>query len=415
MDSTRVVVTGVGAISPVGESTDSMMQALYAGTSGITRIERWDPEGLATQIAAECSDFDPTRYMDRKDAKRADRYSQLAIAASREAVAQAKLTDSGIDPTRIGVLLGSGIGGIETFETQHETMLNRGVGRVSPFFIPMMISDMASGLVSMLYGFKGPNFCAVSACASAANAIGSAYLLLQAGQCDAMVTGGSEAAITRMSMAGFCAMKAMSEQNDDPQGASRPFDAKRDGFVMGEGAGVLILERLDVARERGAPILGEVVGFGMTGDAHHMTAPAPEGEGAARAMQGALDMAGVEPTVVDYINAHGTSTPYNDKNETQAIKTVFGEHAYKLKVGSTKSMIGHLLGASGGIESVISLAVLESGKLPPTINQEEPDPECDLDFIPNEAKACNVRYALSNSFGFGGHNVSILFKKFENA
>jgi 3-oxoacyl-[acyl-carrier-protein] synthase II len=328
-------------------------------------------------------------------------------------VAQSALDSSGIDPTRIGVLLGSGVGGIDTFEVQHATMLKRGVGRVSPFFIPMMISDMASGLVSMQYGFKGPNYCAVSACASAANAIGGAYMLIQAGQCDAMVTGGSEAAITPMSMAGFCSMKAMTEQNDNPAGASRPFDARRDGFVMGEGAGIIVVERLDVARERGAPILGELAGFGMTADAYHMTAPAPEGEGAARAMQAALDMAGVEPTVVDYINAHGTSTPYNDKNETQAIKAVFGEHAYRLKVGSTKSMIGHLLGASGGIESVISLRVLESGILPPTINQEEPDPDCDLDFIPNEARSCDVRYSLTNSFGFGGHNVSILFKKFD--
>jgi 3-oxoacyl-[acyl-carrier-protein] synthase II len=278
----------------------------------------------------------------------------------------------------------------------------------------MMISDMASGLVSMEYGFKGPNFCAVSACASAANAIGSAYLLLKAGQADAVVTGGSEASVTPMAMAGFCAMKAMSTQNDEPSKASRPFDARRDGFVMGEGSGVLVLERLDVAQKRGATILGEMVGFGMTGDAYHMTSPSPEGEGAARAMQAALDMAGVSPDVVDYINAHGTSTPYNDKNETTAIKTVFGEHATKLKVGSTKSMVGHLLGASGGLECIVSVEVLRSGKVPPTINQEEADPECDLDVIPNEAQEVDVRYALSNSFGFGGHNVSILFRRFDS-
>ena len=320
---------------------------------------------------------------------------------------------SDVDPNRIGVVLGSGIGGIETFETQHRALLEKGSGRVSPFFIPMMISDMAAGLVSMQYGFKGPNFTAVSACASAANAIGTAYRLLLADDADVVLSGGSEAAITHMSMAGFCAMKAMSEQNDDPPAASRPFDARRDGFVMGEGGGILVLERLDSALARGVPILGEVTGFGMTADAYHMTAPAPEGEGAARAMQAALDMAGVAPEVVDYINAHGTSTPYNDKNETQAIKTVFGAHAYELKVGSTKSMLGHLLGASGGVESVISVLVLGSGKVPPTINQETPDPECDLDCIPNTAQPLDVRYALSNSFGFGGHNVSILFKRFE--
>jgi 3-oxoacyl-[acyl-carrier-protein] synthase II len=413
MGRVRVAVTGVGAISCVGLDAASMMEALYAGKSGVQRIQRFDPAGLSTTIAAEVVDFDPTQYMERKDAKRADRYSQFAVAAAREAVQQARLLDSDVDPNRIGVVLGSGIGGIETFETQHRNMLEKGSGRVSPFFIPMMISDMAAGLVSMQYGFKGPNFTAVSACASAANAIGTACRLLQADDADVVVTGGSEAAITPMSMAGFCAMKAMSEQNDDPPAASRPFDARRDGFVMGEGGGILVLERLDRAQARGIPILGEVVGFGMTADAYHMTAPAPEGEGAARAMQAALDMAGVAPEVVDYINAHGTSTPYNDKNETQAIKTVFGAHAYKLKVGSTKSMLGHLLGASGGVESVISVLVLGSGKVPPTINQETPDPECDLDCIPNTAAPLDVHYALSNSFGFGGHNVSILFKRFE--
>jgi 3-oxoacyl-[acyl-carrier-protein] synthase II len=414
MDEIRVAVTGVGIISPVGLDTATMMQALTAGTSGVRRIESFDASDLPTQIAAEISDFRAEDYMERKDARRADRYSQMAIAASREAVKQAGLADSDVDPNRIGVLIGSGIGGIHTFEEQHGAMLKRGISRVSPFFIPMMISDMASGLVSMEYGFKGPNFCAVSACASAANAIGSAYLLLKAGQADAVVTGGSEASVTPMAMAGFCAMKAMSTQNDEPSKASRPFDARRDGFVMGEGSGVLVLERLDVAQKRGATILGEMVGFGMTGDAYHMTSPSPEGEGAARAMQAALDMAGVSPDVVDYINAHGTSTPYNDKNETTAIKTVFGEHATKLKVGSTKSMVGHLLGASGGLECIVSVEVLRSGKVPPTINQEEADPECDLDVIPNEAQEVDVRYALSNSFGFGGHNVSILFRRFDS-
>jgi 3-oxoacyl-[acyl-carrier-protein] synthase II len=403
----------MGAISPVGSDVETTMTSLYAGRSGVGRIERFDAAAMPTRIAAEVRDFDPTRYMDRKDAKRADRFSQFAIAASREAIEHAKLSTGDIDPNRIGVLIGSGIGGIETFETQHQALLEKGPGRVSPFFVPMLISDMASGLVSMQFGLKGPNFCAVSACASAANAIGSAYLLLQANQADAMVTGGAEATITPMTIAGFCSMKAMSERNDDPDTASRPFDAGRDGFVMGEGAGILVLERYDSARKRGVPILGEVVGFGMTADAYHMTAPSPEGEGAARSMALALQMAGVEPDVVQYINAHGTSTPYNDKNETHAIKTVFGAHAAKLKVNSTKSMIGHLLGASGGIEAVVSTHVLTSGKVPPTINQFEPDPECDLDYVPNRSVACDVRYALSNSFGFGGHNVSLLLKRFE--
>jgi 3-oxoacyl-[acyl-carrier-protein] synthase II len=391
-----------------------MMESLYAGRSGIRRIQRFDPSGLTTQIAAEALDFDPTQSMDRKDARRADRYSQLAVAAAREAIENSGLPKADVDPNRIGVLLGSGIGGIETFEAQHRALLEKGPGRVSPFFIPMMISDMAAGLVSMQWGYKGPNFSAVSACASAANAIGMATECIRSGQADAMVTGGSEAAITPMSMAGFCAMKAMSEQNETPEKASRPFDARRDGFVMGEGAGILVLERLETAQARGASILGEILGYGMTGDAHHMTAPAPEGEGAARAMQAALDMAGIPATQVEYINAHGTSTPYNDRNETQAIKSVFGEHAFRMKVGSTKSMVGHLLGASGGLESVISVLVLESGKLPPTINQEEADPECDLDCIPNVAIDADVRCVLSNSFGFGGHNVSILFQRFES-
>lgn len=414
MDAVRVVVTGVGAVSPVGLDAPTLMESLYAGRSGVRRIQRFDPSDLSTQIAAEALDFDPTQSMDRKDAKRADRYSQFAVAAAREAVESSGLPNADVDPDRIGVLLGSGIGGIETFETQHRALLAKGSSRVSPFFIPMMISDMASGLVSMQWGYKGPNFSAVSACASAANAIGMAYELIRSGQADAMVTGGSEAAVTPMSMAGFCAMKAMSERNDAPEKASRPFDAQRDGFVMGEGAGILVLERLEVAKARGATILGEMIGYGMTGDAHHMTAPAPEGEGAARAMRAALDMAGIRPEQVEYINAHGTSTPYNDRNETQAIKTVFGEHAYRMKVGSTKSMVGHLLGASGGLESVVSILVLGSGKLPPTINQEDPDPECDLDCIPNVAIDLDVRCVLTNSFGFGGHNVSILFERFAN-
>lgn len=412
MSRVRVVVTGVGAVSPVGQDVESMMQSLYAGRSGVGPIERFDATQYTTRIAAEVRDFDPSHWMDRKDAKRADRYAQFAIAASRMAVEHARLAGGDVDPTRVGVLIGSGIGGIETFEIQHSALVERGPGRVSPFFIPMMISDMGAGLVSMQFGFKGPNYCAVSACASAAHAIGSAFLLVQAGLADAIVTGGAEATVSPMAMAGFCSMKAMSERNDSPETASRPFDAGRDGFVMGEGAGILVLESLDHAKRRGVPILGEMVGFGMTGDAYHMTAPSPDGEGAVRSMQSALDMAGVPATAVDYINAHGTSTPYNDKNETQAIKQVFGAHARALKVGSTKSMTGHLLGASGGIEAIVSLHVLTSGRLPPTINQFEADPECDLDYVPNQAVAWDTKHALSNSFGFGGHNVSILFKRF---
>ncbi len=413
MQSVRVVVTGMGVISPVGQNVDAMMASLYAGRGGVRPIESFDASGMATRIAAEVPDFDPAKAMDKKDAKRADRFAQFAVAASREAVAQSGLDRGDVDPNRIGVLIGSGIGGMDTFETQHRALVERGPGRVSPFFVPMMISDMAAGLVSMTFGFKGPNYCAVSACASAANAIATGWLLLSARQADVVVTGGAEATITPMTIAGFCSMKAMSERNEDPATASRPFDAGRDGFVMGEGAGILVLETLEHARRRGAPILGELIGFGMTGDAYHMTAPAPEGEGAARAMQAALDMAGVQPTVVQYVNAHGTSTPYNDKNETQAIKAVFGAHAPALKISSTKSMTGHLLGASGGIETVVAVHVLNSGKLPPTINQIERDPECDLDYIPNQGVACDTRFALSNSFGFGGHNVSLLLKRFE--
>jgi len=413
MDRKRVVITGLGTISPVGSDVPTTLEALYAGRSGVGPIEHFDATGFATRIAAEVRDFDPTRYMDRKDAKRADRFAQFAIAASREAVDMARIVGSDVDPNRIGVVIGSGIGGMETFEIQHQALLEKGPSRVSPFFVPMMITDMASGLVSMQYGFKGPNYCAVAACASAANAIATSAMLIATGAADAVVTGGAEATVTPMTMAGFCSLKAMSERNDDPATASRPFDAGRDGFVLGEGAGILVLEDLEIARRRGALILGELVGFGMTGDAYHMTAPSPDGEGAARAMQAALDSAGIAPTAVGYINAHGTSTPYNDKNETHAIKTVFGAHALRLKVSSTKSMTGHLLGASGGLEAIVSLDVLRSGRIPPTINQFEPDPECDLDYVPNHAVAADVQYSLSDSFGFGGHNASLLFKRYQ--
>lgn len=413
MEPRRVVITGLGAISPVGLDVATTMEALYAGRSSAGTVSQFDATALPTRIACEVRDFDPGLYMERKDAKRADRFCQFAVAAAREAVTQAQVPGTSVDPNRIGVVLGSGIGGMDTYEKQHQILLEKGPSRVSPFFVPMMILDMAPGLVSMQLGLKGPNFSAVSACASAANAIGTAFMLIQAGHADAIVTGGSEATVTPMTMAGFCSMKAMSERNDDPATASRPFDAGRDGFVMGEGAGIIVLEELTSARRRGATIFGEMIGFGMTGDAYHMTAPSPDGEGAARSMAAALRMAGVSPDAVDYINAHGTSTPYNDKNETQAIKAVFGAHVSRLKVSSTKSMVGHLLGASGGLEAVISVHTLGSGKVPPTINQLERDPECDLDYVPNKAVACDVRYALSNSFGFGGHNVSLLFRKYQ--
>jgi 3-oxoacyl-[acyl-carrier-protein] synthase II len=411
MSTKRVAITGMGTVSPVGLDVASTMAALYAGKSGVGPVQHFDAAAWKTRIAAEVLDFDPARYMDKKDAKRADRFTQFAVAAAREAVEDAKLIGSDVDPNRIAVVIGSGIGGMETFEIQHQNLLEKGPSRVSPFFVPMMISDMASGLVSMQFGFKGPNFCAVSACASAANAIATGWLLIRAGLADAVVTGGAEATVTPMTMAGFCSLQAMSERNDDPATASRPFDAGRDGFVLGEGAGILVLEDLDAARRRGVPILAVLTGVGMTGDAYHMTAPAPEGEGAVRAMQGALDTAGLQPAAVAYINAHGTSTPYNDKNETQAIKTVFGPHAHRLKVSSTKSMTGHLLGASGGLEAVVCVDVLRSGRIPPTTNQFERDPDCDLDYVPNHAVQADVRCALSNSFGFGGHNVSLVFER----
>jgi 3-oxoacyl-[acyl-carrier-protein] synthase II len=411
MSAKRVAITGMGVVSPLGLDVASTMAALYAGRSGVGPIQRFDATNWSTRIAAEVLDFDPTRRMDKKDAKRADRFAQFAVAASHEAVEQARLVGSDIDPNRIAVLIGTGIGGMETFETQHQVLLEKGPGRVSPFFVPMMITDMASGLVSMQFGFKGPNYCAVSACASAANAIATGWLLIRAGLADAVVTGGAEATVTPMTMAGFCSLKAMSERNEDPATASRPFDAGRDGFVLGEGTGIVVLEDLDSARRRGVPVLGLLTGIGMTGDAYHMTAPAPDGEGATRAMQAALDSAGIDAAAVQYINAHGTSTPYNDKNETQAIKTVFGDHAGRLKVSSTKSMTGHLLGASGGLEAVVCIDVLRSGRIPPTINQFERDPECDLDYVPNQSVQADVRCALSNSFGFGGHNVSLVFER----
>jgi 3-oxoacyl-[acyl-carrier-protein] synthase II len=409
----RVAITGLGVVSPVGNSVEDFWQALCAGRTGIGRVTRWDPSEFRTQIAGEVKDFDPTAYMDRKEVRRTDLYVQYAIAAAKQALDQAGIDVSRDDPNRIGTIIGTGIGGIQTFEDQTMIMMEKGPSRVSPFFIPMMIANMASGQVSIQFGLKGTNTTTVSACASGAHAIGEAFQAIRYGQAEVMVTGGSEATITRMAMAGFCALKAMSTRNDDPSRASRPFDLERDGFVMGEGAGIVILEDWDRAVKRGATILAEMIGYGSTSDAFHVTAPAPDGEGAARAMAMALEDGGVVPTDVDYINAHGTSTDLNDKLETMAVKRVFGEHAYKLALASTKSMTGHLLGAAGGIEMVASVLALSRGVLPPTINYEHPDPECDLDCVPNEARKTDARVALSNSFGFGGHNVSLAIRRHE--
>lgn len=412
----RVVVTGVGLMTPVGNDVDSTWSALLAGRSGAGPITQFDAEGFDVRFACEVKDFDPVEFMDRKEARRTDRFAQFALAVAQQAMRQAGLEDAldSIDRDRAGVIIGSGIGGIATFEDQARTLLERGPQRISPFFVPMFISDIAAGLVSMRYGLRGPNYATVSACASSAHAVGDAFRIVQRGDADVMVVGGTEATVTPLTMAGFAAMRALSTRNDSPETASRPFDKTRDGFVLGEGAGCLILESLEHAQARGATILGEIVGVGMTADAHHLTAPAPEGAGAQLAMRNALADAGLEPTDVDYINAHGTSTPANDLNETLAVKAVFGDYARELVMGSTKSMTGHLLGAAGAVESVISLLVCGAGIIPPTINFTEPDPECDLNYAHNEKVERPVRIALSNSFGFGGHNVCLAVRRWDN-
>jgi 3-oxoacyl-[acyl-carrier-protein] synthase II len=406
----RVVVTGLGMISAVGLDRESSWKALVAGESGVRCIQRFDPALLPTRIAAEVRDFVPENYMDRKEAKRNDRFVQLGIAAAKEAVQHAALDMTVADPDRVGVIVGSGIGGIETFEIQHRKMIEGGPDRVSPFFIPMMISNMVSGQISIQHGARGPNFTTVSACTSSANALGEALRLLQHDDADVIIAGGAEAAITPMSMAGFCAMKAMSTRNEDPQRASRPFDRDRDGFVMGEGAAVLVLEKEEYAKKRGAPILCELAGYGASADAFHITSPTPDGDGAARCMERALHDAGLAPEDVQYINAHGTSTPPNDRTETRAVKRVFGEYASRLLLASTKSMTGHLLGAAGALEAAICVLTICRGVVPPTINYENPDPECDLDCVPNRAREARVTVALSNSMGFGGHNATLAFR-----
>ncbi|HUF50278.1 MAG TPA: beta-ketoacyl-ACP synthase II [Longimicrobiales bacterium] len=409
----RVVVTGMGLLTPIGHDVPHSWSALLAGQSGAAPITQFDTTDHDVRFAAEVKDFDVGRYLDRKEAKRMDRFAQFAMAAAAEAVQQAGLADqpAHVDFDRVGVLIGSGIGGIATFEEQTRVLIERGPKRISPFFVPMFIPDIAAGHVSMRYGMRGPNYCTVSACASSAHAIGDAMRIIQRGEADVMVSGGTEATVTPLTIAGFANMKALSSRNDSPETASRPFDATRDGFVLGEGSGLVVLEELDHARRRGAEIMGEVIGFGMSADAYHLTAPAPEGAGAQRAIRAALLDAGIGVAEVGYINAHGTSTPMNDLNETLAVKAVFGDHAHELVMGSTKSMTGHLLGAAGGVEAVFSMLVMRDGRIPPTINFSTPDPACDLNYAHDGVIERDVEIAISNSFGFGGHNVCLVFRR----
>jgi 3-oxoacyl-[acyl-carrier-protein] synthase II len=410
----RVVVTGMGAITPVGNDVATTWQSLIGGKSGTAPITKFDASKFPVRFAAEVKGFNALDYMDRKEAKRADQYTQYAIAGARQAMNDAKLIErNGMDPDRIGVIIGSGIGGLKSFEEQHDVYRERGVGKISPFFIPMFIADIAAGIVSMMFNAKGPNYATVSACATSAHAIGDAYRTIQYGDADVMITGGAEATVTPMAIGGFANMKALSERNESPETASRPFDATRDGFVMGEGAGILILEELEHALKRGATIYAEIVGYGATGDAYHLTAPAPDGEGAQRAMKRALKDAGLEPKDIQYINAHGTSTPANDFNETRAIKAVFGDYAKSVNVSSTKSATGHMLGAAGAVEAIVSAMVVGTGVIPPTINYHTPEPELDLNYTPNTSVKRDVNAILSNSFGFGGHNTTLAIKRFK--
>ena len=407
----RVVVTGIGVLAPVGIGKESYWESVTNGVSGIGPITRFDSGDYPTKIAGEVKDFNPADYMDRKEAKRMDRFTQFAVAAGSLAVKEAGLDLEKEDPDRIGVILGTGIGGTDTFETQHKVLLNKGPNRVSPFFIPMMIGNMGAGQLSIQLGLHGPNETIVNACASSANAVGQAFKALQRGDADVILGGGAEAAVTPMSLAGFCTMRAMTTQNDCPEKASRPFDANRDGFVLSEGAGVLVMETLEHALKRGAEIIAEVVGYGSTADAYHITQPSPGGEGARKAMERALEDAGLSPDQVDYINAHGTSTPLNDKFETMAIKGLFRERA--IPVSSTKSMIGHLLGAAGAVEIITTALTIATGVITPTINYENPDPECDLDYVPNDSRRKDVKIALSNSLGFGGHNATVVLRNYQ--
>ncbi len=408
----RVVITGLGVISPIGNTVEEFWESLMAGKSGIDHITAFDVSDYPTRIAGEVKNFNPEDWMDKKDVKRTDRFVQFAMAAAKLAMENSGINMDEVNRDRVGVYIGSGIGGLGTFEDQHKILMEKGPKRVSPFFIPMMIANMGSGQVSIALGAKGPNSSAVTACATGTNSIGDAFKIIQRGEADVMFAGGAEATIRPTGLAGFCSAKAMSTRNAEPQKASRPFDLDRDGFVMGEGSGILVLESLDHAKKRGAHILAEVTGYGMSGDAHHLTMPAPEGEGAARCMNMAIRDAGITPADIDYINAHGTSTEYNDKFETMAIKASLGEYAYKVAVSSTKSMTGHLLGAAGAVEAIACVLAIRDQVIPPTINYETPDPECDLDYVPNEPRKSKVEVTLSNSLGFGGHNATIVIQKF---
>ncbi|MBZ5638809.1 MAG: beta-ketoacyl-ACP synthase II [Acidobacteriia bacterium] len=409
----RVVITGVGLVSPLGLDAPSTWAALLAGRSGIGPITRFDASAYPCRIAGEVRGFDPENFVDRKEARKMDTFIHYAIAASKEALDTSGLVIDSRNSTAVGVFIGSGIGGLPLLERTHKDLLERGPRKVSPFFIPGMISNLAAGQVSILFGARGPNLAVVTACATGTHAVGESFRLIADGYADAMITGGTEAVISPLAVGGFCAMKALSTRNDEPEKASRPFDAERDGFVMGEGAGILLLEERQHAIERGAPILAEVAGYGLSGDAYHISAPSDDGDGAARSMRMALKHAGMPPEGVDYINAHGTSTPAGDRIEVRAVKAVFGEHARRLAISSTKSMTGHLLGAAGGLETAVAALAVRDGRVPPTINQTAADPECDLDFVPNVAREMRVRAALSNSFGFGGTNATILLRGHE--
>ncbi|MGB0564447.1 MAG: beta-ketoacyl-ACP synthase II [Spirulinaceae cyanobacterium] len=408
----RVVITGLGAVTPLGNTLDAYWDGLMAGQNGIGAITHFDPSKHACRIAGQVKDFDPTAHLDRKDAKRMDRFAQFGVVASKQALVDAQLEITDLNADQIGVLIGTGVGGLKVMEDQQEVYLTKGPSRVSPFTIPMMIANMASGLTAIHTGAKGPNSCTVTACAAGSHAIGDAFRLIQNGYAEAMIAGGAEAAITPLSLAGFASAKALSRRNDEPDKACRPFDRDRDGFVMGEGSGILILESLEHAQARGARIYAEIVGYGTTCDAYHMTSPVPEGLGAAKAIELALKDGNLEAEHVSYINAHGTSTPANDSTETKAIKKALGDHAHQVAISSTKSMTGHLLGGSGGIEAVAVTKAICHDRVPPTINLQNPDPDCDLDYVPHTSRALTVEVALSNSFGFGGHNVTLALRKY---
>jgi len=407
----RVVVTGVGVVSPLGTGNDNNWSALTSGRSGIATITRFDASDFPVRIAGEVKDFNPENFIDKKEVKKMDLFIQYSMAAAHFAMEDSGLVIDESNAERVGVLVGAGLGGLPTIEKYHQALHEGGYKKISPFFIPMLIINLAPGHISMKYGAKGPNLSSVSACATGTHSIGDAYHMIKRGDADAMIAGGTESTVTPLGIGGFAVMKALSTRNDDPTAASRPFEKNRDGFVMGEGSGIVVLEEYESAVKRGAKIYGEVVGYGLTGDAYHLTAPAPGGEGAARCMKMALKGAGINPEQVNYINAHGTSTPMNDHYETMAVKATFGDYAKKVMISSTKSMTGHLLGAAGGIEAVFTLMAMDKGVVPPTINYQEPDPECDLDYVPNTARDAKIEYAMSNNFGFGGTNATILFRK----